>query len=228
MLLLHWPFDWQLGDAGYSVHLGIMALIPFVQTLPNFTLELWFSSEHMVTLNDVLPYLGINDQVPGASCVLNQWIFPLDSSPDRTLAPPLPSLQGWWCPGDAALTEDKRFHFLIGQHILYQEMIRFSSPGPLNLCPYNADRTSWRRTFLTLSFVGVPDLIHATASAHHQINMLQDDISTLKRQVRLLKNKLGMALETIASHTPALAGPFGLNARPVGDPMATDDPDQLL
>ena len=228
MLLLHWSSDWKLGNAIGSFHLGLMALIPFVQTLPNFTLEVWFSSEHMVTLNDVLPYLGINDQVPGASCVLNQWIFPLDSSPDRTLAPPLPSLQGWWCPWDTALTEDKRFHFLIGQHNLYQEMIRFSSPGPLNLCPYNADRTSWRRTFLTLSFVGVPDLIHATASAHHQINLLQDDINMLKRQIRTLRNRLGMALETLASHTPALAGPFGLLARPANEPMATDEQDELL
>ena len=42
------------------------------------------------------------------------------------------------------------------------------------------------------------------------------------------KNRLGMALETIASHTPALAGPFGLNARPAGEPMATDDQDELL
>ena len=81
---------------------------------------------------------------------------------------------------------------------------------------------------MTLSFVGVPDLIHAAASAHHQINLLQDDIASLKRQLRVLRNRLGMVMETIATHAPALAGPFGLNARPAGDPMAADDPDELL
>ena len=89
-------------------------------------------------------------------------------------------------------------------------MISFAGPCPINLCPYATNRASWRHTYVTLTFAGIPDLIHSLAEAHNAVNHLEEEVSDLKNQMRVMRNRMGMIMEAVAPQHPNLAHQFGL------------------
>ena len=76
--------------------------------------RVWYSSQNPVTLNDVLPFINIHQDLATGACEVNNWIFPTQTPWTTTSAAPIADLNRKWTPRDMVITSSTRIRIIFG------------------------------------------------------------------------------------------------------------------
>lgn len=160
-------------------------------------------------LDSVLPSLGLADW----DCGLNNMVCVAATLPGRQ-TPPVECLTAHWVPWDTPLSIARRFHFVFTERQMYQDVLQAVERigGTIDLAPSDCTDDDVCLTMLELSYRCGSQTIEACGRLNDQCQAMQLQIAQHDETINLLRNRLGIVMEYLASRDPALIEAFGLNA----------------
>ena len=140
-----------------------------------------------------------------------------------SMVPHLSQISKHWCPMDAKLEPDCRYHLLFGDVRQYAEATRYCGDNPILLCPPGTPQHQIGSSHINCQYMAPTDMIFALSAAGEELTNLNTDVAVLKTQVRRLQAQLVAIHELLASHhmeVPKAKARTGLAAHHLEVPKA--------